>query len=67
MIYHALMALPGDEFTLKVLRGDEFTGYEELEFKFIVEEKDEKELRKWITASKQQRMMALPHFPYTYN
>ncbi len=67
MIYHALMALPGDEFTLKVLRGDEFTGYEELEFKFIVEEKDEKELRKWITASKQQRMMALPHFPYTDN
>tara|TARA_B100001057_G_scaffold288379_2_gene288433 strand:- start:4947 stop:6308 length:1362 start_codon:yes stop_codon:yes gene_type:complete len=48
MIYHALMALPGDMTKVKVLRGDEFTGYEEFTFEFEVGEKDPEELREWI-------------------
>ena len=66
LIYHAIMAMPGDIMKMKVLRGDEFTGYEELEFEFEIGEKDEKELRKWLTARSQQRMMfGLPHYPYS--
>jgi len=34
--------------TLKVKRGDEFTGYEELEFSFILTEKDRVELQGWL-------------------
>lgn len=65
LIYHAIMAMPGDIIKMKVLRGDEFTGYEELDFEFEIGEKDEKELRKWLTARSQQRMMfGLPHYPY---
>ena len=45
---------PGDTITLKVKRGDEFTGYEELEFSFEVNEKDEKELREFVNKMKQR-------------
>ena len=50
MIKSAIISLPGDEFTFKVRRGDE-----ELEFTFTVSEKDEKEMRKWLTQRNQPR------------
>ena len=54
LLYIAIHSLPGDTITLKVKRGDEFTGYEELEFSFEVNEKDEKELREFVNKMKQR-------------
>ena len=42
LLYVAIHSLPGDTITLKVKRGDEFTGYEELEFSFELNEKTKK-------------------------
>ena len=50
MIQKAILAFPGDEFTYKVRRGDE-----ELEFTFVLPEKDEKEMRKWISQRNKPR------------
>ena len=54
LLYVAIHSLPGDTITLKVKRGDEFTGYEELEFSFELNEKDEKELREFVNKMKQR-------------
>jgi len=50
MIKSAIISLPGDEFTFKVRRGDE-----ELEFTFVLPEKDEKEMRSWLSQRNKPR------------
>ena len=53
IIEAGLHAFPGDTMTLKIKRGDEFTGYEELEFSFILNEKDPAVLQSWLDQRKQ--------------
>lgn len=48
IIQAGLMIHPGETMTVKVKRGDEFTGYEELEFSFVVGEKDRAQLQSWL-------------------
>lgn len=50
MIEAAILSMPGEEFVLKVRRGDE-----ELEFTFLLPEKDEKEMRKWLAKRNKPR------------
>ncbi len=52
IMQEGLHSFPGETMTLKVKRGDEFTGYEELEFSFILTEKDRVELQGWLDQRK---------------
>jgi len=55
IIEAGLHAFPGDTMTVKVKRGDEFTGYEEFEFSFILNEKDPAQLQTWLDQRNQAR------------
>ena len=55
IIEAGLHAFPGDTMTIKVKRGDEFTGYEELEFSFVLNEKDPAQLQSWLDQRNQSR------------